>query len=86
MNWKESLSGTLSLALSPSVSLFLEVQGKDNLYFSFIDIAGEYIGLEYFSAETLDEAKEKACKEAIKYLNEQISGTQAIIKKLEEMK
>jgi len=34
----------------------------------------------------VDEAKEKARKKAIKYLNDRISGTQEIIKKLEEMK
>ena len=86
MNWKESLSGRWSLTISPRVSLFLEVEEKDNGYFSFIDIAGKYIVLGCFSAKTLDEAKEKARKKAIKYLKDRIFETQSIIKKLEEMK
>jgi len=86
MNWKESLSGRWSSTISPRVSLFLEVEEKDNGYFSFINTPGEYIGLGNFSTESLDEAKEKARKKAIKYLNDRISGTQEIIKKLDEMK
>ena len=85
MNRKISIIGTWTLCLSPSVSLSIEVQEKDNSYFSFINTAGEYIGLGYFSAKSLAEAKEKALKKAIKCLKDRISETQAIIKKLEEM-